>query len=85
MSMLSGPNHLLRMIMIIMVGVGFVASEDFTQGPKIQSKSLRALCTRDLTHTQRGNATIKRTPQTTRIQKGHPKLSNLKKDEETEE
>ena len=31
------------------------------------------------THTQRGNATIKRTPQTARIQKGHPKLSNLNK------
>ena len=29
--------------------------------------------------TQRGNATIKRTPQTARIQKGHPKLSNLNK------
>ena len=43
MSMLSGPIHLLRMIMIMMVSVGFVASEDFTQGPKIQSKSLREL------------------------------------------
>ena len=31
------------------------------------------------THTQRGNSTIKRTPQTARIQKGHPKLSNLNK------
>ena len=30
-------------------------------------------------HTQRGNATIKRTPQTARIQKGHRKLSNLNK------
>ena len=28
---------------------------------------------------QRGNSTIKRTPQTARIQKGHPKLSNLNK------
>ena len=37
------------------------------------------------THTQRGKATIKRTPQTARIQKSHPKLSNLKQDEETEE
>ena len=27
--------------------------------------------------TQQGNATIKRTPQTARIQKGHPQLSNL--------
>ena len=31
------------------------------------------------THTQRGNATIKRTLQTARIHKGHPKLSNLNK------
>ena len=31
------------------------------------------------THTQQGNATRKRTPQTARIQKGHPKLSNLNK------
>ena len=30
------------------------------------------------THKQ-GNSTIKRTPQTARIQKGHPKLSNLNK------
>ena len=28
---------------------------------------------------KRGNATIKRTPQTARIQKGHPKISNLNK------
>ena len=28
---------------------------------------------------QRGNSTIKRTPQTARIQKGHPKLSNINK------
>ena len=49
MSMLSGPNHLLRMIMIIMVGVGFVASEveGFTPGPKTQSQSLRALYSKD--------------------------------------
>ena len=31
------------------------------------------------THTEQGNATIKRTPQSARIQKGHPKLSNLNK------
>ena len=31
------------------------------------------------THTQRGNATIKRTPQTATVQKGNPKLSNLNK------
>ena len=37
------------------------------------------------THTQRGNSTIKRTPQIARIRKSHPKLSNLKQDEETEE
>ena len=28
---------------------------------------------------QKGNSTIKRTPQTARIQKGHPKLSNINK------
>ena len=30
-------------------------------------------------HPQRGNSIIKRTPQTARIQKGHPKLSNINK------
>ena len=30
-------------------------------------------------HPQQGNSTIKRTPQTARIQKGHPKLSNINK------
>ena len=30
-------------------------------------------------HSQRGNATIKRTPRTARIQKGHPKRSNINK------
>ena len=49
MSMVSGPNHLLRMIMIMMVGVGFVASEveDFTPRPKMQFQSLRALYSKD--------------------------------------
>ena len=31
------------------------------------------------THSQRGNSIIKRTPQTARKQKGHPKLSNINK------
>ena len=30
-------------------------------------------------HSQQGNSIIKRTPQTARIQKGHPKLSNINK------
>ena len=30
-------------------------------------------------HPQQGNSTIKRTPQTARIQKGHPKHSNINK------
>ena len=30
-------------------------------------------------HSQQGNSIIKRTPQTARIQKEHPKLSNLNK------